>query len=75
MRPGGGGWILVNKFLQVVTKGEERLGEGTVFAAGDCAALAVQEVIRPPGKAAWLLMEETRNFQDAFQPLYPFFGG
>ena len=37
-RPGGGGWILVNKFLQVVSKGEERLGEGTVFAAGDCAA-------------------------------------
>ena len=36
--PGGGGWILINKFLQVVTKTGERWGEGAIFAVGDCAS-------------------------------------
>lgn len=36
--PGGGGWILVNKFMQVVTSSGERLGEGAIFAAGDCVS-------------------------------------
>ncbi|CAL1130118.1 unnamed protein product [Cladocopium goreaui] len=36
--PGGGGWILVNQFLQVVTKTGERWGGGNIFAVGDCVS-------------------------------------
>ncbi|CAK0808206.1 unnamed protein product [Prorocentrum cordatum] len=36
--PGGGGWILTNRSLQVVTRKGVRWGRGVVFAAGDCAA-------------------------------------
>ncbi|CAK0807913.1 unnamed protein product, partial [Prorocentrum cordatum] len=35
--PSGGGWILVNRYLQVVTRDCERWGHGLVFAAGDCS--------------------------------------
>merc|ERR1719367_373537 len=38
--PGSGGWIVVNKFLQVVTRQGEKWGEGVVFAFGDCMAYA-----------------------------------
>ncbi|CAJ1397633.1 unnamed protein product [Effrenium voratum] len=41
--PGGGGWILVNKYLQVVTKSGDRWGEGVVFAVGDCVFGGVGE--------------------------------
>merc|ERR1719476_728079 len=34
--PGGGGWILTNKYLQVVTHPGGVLGMGTIFAVGDC---------------------------------------
>jgi len=35
--PGGGGWIVMNKHLQVVNKGTKELwGDGRVFAVGDC---------------------------------------
>eukprot|EP00930_Biecheleria_cincta_P007446 TRINITY_DN108664_c0_g1_i1.p1 TRINITY_DN108664_c0_g1~~TRINITY_DN108664_c0_g1_i1.p1 ORF type:complete len:476 (+),score=69.26 TRINITY_DN108664_c0_g1_i1:25-1452(+) len=41
--PGGGGWILTNKFLQVVTRSGERWGDGIVFAVGDCVYGSVGE--------------------------------
>ncbi|CAD7923099.1 unnamed protein product [Amoebophrya sp. A25] len=34
--PGGGGWIYINKKLQVTTASGEVWGKGVVFAAGDC---------------------------------------
>eukprot|EP00392_Amoebophrya_sp_AT5.2_P019245 g20007.t1 len=34
--PGGGGWIYMNKKLQVTTASGEVWGKGVVFAAGDC---------------------------------------
>lgn len=34
--PGGGGWIHMNKKLQVTTKSGEVWGNGVVFAVGDC---------------------------------------
>jgi hypothetical protein len=34
--PGGGGWIYVNKKLQVITKDKELWANGNVFAVGDC---------------------------------------
>merc|ERR1712151_430480 len=34
--PGGGGWIYMNKFLQVTKKDGSVWGDGTVFAVGDC---------------------------------------
>jgi len=34
--PGGGGWILVNKELQITTKEGAVWGDGSVFAVGDC---------------------------------------
>eukprot|EP00397_Hematodinium_sp_SG-2012_P021623 GEMP01022350.1.p1 GENE.GEMP01022350.1~~GEMP01022350.1.p1 ORF type:complete len:459 (+),score=103.00 GEMP01022350.1:146-1522(+) len=34
--PGGGGWIYMNKHLQVTTKTGELLGDGSIYAVGDC---------------------------------------
>eukprot|EP00747_Dinoflagellata_sp_TGD_P196755 gnl/TRDRNA2_/TRDRNA2_67268_c1_seq1.p1 gnl/TRDRNA2_/TRDRNA2_67268_c1~~gnl/TRDRNA2_/TRDRNA2_67268_c1_seq1.p1 ORF type:complete len:392 (+),score=60.86 gnl/TRDRNA2_/TRDRNA2_67268_c1_seq1:70-1176(+) len=34
--PGGGGWILNNKHLQVVSRDQELWGGGAIFAVGDC---------------------------------------
>lgn len=34
--PGGGGWIYINKKLQVTTANGEVWGKGVVFAVGDC---------------------------------------
>jgi len=34
--PGGGGWILMNKRLQVVNKKSQIWGQGVVFVTGDC---------------------------------------
>merc|ERR1719247_3669756 len=34
--PGGGGWILINKKLQVVDKQGAVWGNGNIFAVGDC---------------------------------------
>merc|ERR1711966_22670 len=34
--PGGGGWIHINKKLQVTTANGEVWGKGVVFAVGDC---------------------------------------
>jgi len=40
--PGSGGWITVNKYLQVVARQGDKWGEGLVFAVGDCMAYASQ---------------------------------
>jgi len=34
--PGGGGWILMNKFLQVIDREDKIWGNGNIFAVGDC---------------------------------------
>merc|ERR1711964_497505 len=34
--PGGGGWIHMNKHLQVTTKEGEMWGNGNIYAIGDC---------------------------------------
>merc|ERR1712151_685482 len=34
--PGGGGWIYINKKLQVTNAAGEVWGKGVVFAVGDC---------------------------------------
>merc|ERR1712107_901155 len=34
--PGGGGWIIMNKNLQVETRAGAVWGDGVVFAVGDC---------------------------------------
>merc|ERR1712136_546682 len=34
--PGGGGWIIINKNLQVETRAGAVWGDGVVFAVGDC---------------------------------------
>ena len=34
--PGGGGWISVNKALQVIDRDEKVWGGGKVYAVGDC---------------------------------------
>ncbi|CAE8663795.1 unnamed protein product, partial [Polarella glacialis] len=39
--PGGGGWVLTNRYLQVVTRSGEKWGQGLVFAVGDCIAGSV----------------------------------
>eukprot|EP00927_Polykrikos_kofoidii_P025071 TRINITY_DN22614_c0_g1_i1.p1 TRINITY_DN22614_c0_g1~~TRINITY_DN22614_c0_g1_i1.p1 ORF type:complete len:478 (+),score=79.73 TRINITY_DN22614_c0_g1_i1:74-1507(+) len=39
--PGGGGWILVNKYLQVIMKTNQLWGDGAVFAVGDCGVGSV----------------------------------
>eukprot|EP00931_Biecheleriopsis_adriatica_P008160 TRINITY_DN109386_c0_g1_i1.p1 TRINITY_DN109386_c0_g1~~TRINITY_DN109386_c0_g1_i1.p1 ORF type:complete len:486 (+),score=75.52 TRINITY_DN109386_c0_g1_i1:27-1460(+) len=44
--PGGGGWILTNRFLQVVTRSGDRWGDGVVFAIGDCVVGSVGEAPR-----------------------------
>merc|ERR1712232_752132 len=41
--PAGGGWILVNKHLQVVTRAGEPWGDGCIFAVGDCIVGCVGE--------------------------------
>eukprot|EP00933_Yihiella_yeosuensis_P022729 TRINITY_DN17842_c0_g1_i1.p1 TRINITY_DN17842_c0_g1~~TRINITY_DN17842_c0_g1_i1.p1 ORF type:complete len:480 (+),score=59.96 TRINITY_DN17842_c0_g1_i1:80-1519(+) len=41
--PGGGGWILTNRHLQVVTRQGEKWGQGLVFAVGDCTMGCVGE--------------------------------
>eukprot|EP00929_Paragymnodinium_shiwhaense_P118143 TRINITY_DN8987_c2_g1_i1.p1 TRINITY_DN8987_c2_g1~~TRINITY_DN8987_c2_g1_i1.p1 ORF type:complete len:504 (+),score=99.58 TRINITY_DN8987_c2_g1_i1:120-1631(+) len=61
--PGGGGWILVNKFLQVTTKEKQPWANGTVFAVGDCNMFVdmatgrskqdAQEVIPPVPKTGY----------------------
>mmetsp|Transcript_64820 Transcript_64820/g.173749 ORF Transcript_64820/g.173749 Transcript_64820/m.173749 type:complete len:533 (+) Transcript_64820:59-1657(+) len=42
--PGGGGWIHVNKKLQVVTKERQVWGDGVVFAVGDCNQTFMDEI-------------------------------
>lgn len=34
--PGGGGWILMNKHLQVIDRSDQIWGNGNIFAIGDC---------------------------------------
>merc|ERR1712029_127816 len=61
--PGGGGWILVNKFLQVTTTEKQTWANGTVFAVGDCNMFVdmaagrsqedAQEVIPPVPKTGY----------------------
>merc|ERR1712232_265604 len=34
--PGGGGWILINEYLQVVGRNNKVWGDKTVYAVGDC---------------------------------------
>jgi len=34
--PGGGGWILMNKYLQVIDRDDNVFGNGKIFAVGDC---------------------------------------
>merc|ERR1712241_970749 len=34
--PGGGGWIHMNKFLQVTDRQDNIWGQGNIFAVGDC---------------------------------------
>lgn len=41
--PGGGGWIMTNKQLQVTTNRGELYGGGSVFAVGDCTIGCVGE--------------------------------
>merc|ERR1712060_573572 len=42
--PGGGGWILINRNLQVITRKRKELwGDGLVFAVGDCTVGCVGE--------------------------------
>lgn len=38
--PGSGGWVIVNRYLQVVTRQGEKWAEGVVFAFGDCMVYA-----------------------------------
>jgi len=34
--PGGGGWILMNEYLQVIDREDKIWGNGNIFAVGDC---------------------------------------
>jgi len=41
--PGGGGWVMINKYLQVVTRQGVLWGDGRIFAVGDCVAHAIPD--------------------------------
>lgn len=51
--PGGGGWILINKKLQVVTTSRHVWGGGSAFAVGDCTAGSVPEELPPLPKIGY----------------------
>uniref|UniRef100_A0A7S4S6Z1 FAD/NAD(P)-binding domain-containing protein n=1 Tax=Alexandrium monilatum TaxID=311494 RepID=A0A7S4S6Z1_9DINO len=46
--PGSGGWITVNRYLQVVKRQGEKWGEGVVFAFGDCMAYYAKTASEAP---------------------------
>jgi len=62
--PGGGGWILINKHLQVITKSQDVWGGGTIFACGDCSVACVGERLKPS-------QSEARKGRSATEPASP----
>jgi len=56
--PGGGGWVIHNQQLQVVTRNEALWGAGAIFAVGDCILGSVgrqqdKYILEPAPKTAY----------------------